>query len=172
MNTFITINTSSPYYRNWLRFKNNRRGYISLWVFMVLFILSLFAEVLSNDKPLIIHFNDGYYFPVIKEYSETFFGGDFDTEADYNDPYVRKLLSEGNNWALYPLNPYSYDTINYFTKHPNPAPPSADNLLGTDDHGRDVLARLIYGFRLSVIFALGLTLLGIIMGVVAGAIQG
>lgn len=162
----------SPYYRSWLRFRNNRRGYISLWIFLVLFVLSLFAEVLCNDKPLIVHYNDGYYFPVLKSYPESFFGGDFDTEADYNDPYVRDLLSRGDNWAWYPLNPYSYDTINYFTKHPNPAAPSADNLLGTDDHGRDVLARLIYGFRLSVIFALGLTFLGIVTGVVAGAIQG
>lgn len=163
---------NSPYYRSWLRFKSNRRGYISIWIFLVLFGISLFAEVLSNDKPLIVHFNDAYYFPVFKVYPESFFGGDFDTEADYNDPYVRELLSRGNNWAWYPINPYSYDTINYFTQSPNPTPPSIENLLGTDDHGRDVLARLIYGFRLSVVFALGLTILGIIMGVVAGAIQG
>lgn len=162
----------SPYYRSWLRFKSNRRGYISLWIFLMLFVLSLFAEVLSNDKPIIVSYNGSYHFPVFKAYPESFFGGDFDTEADFNDPYVRELLSKGDNWAWYPLNPYSYDTINYFTKHPNPAPPSMDNLLGTDDHGRDVLARLIYGFRLSVVFALGLTFLGIIMGVVAGSIQG
>ena len=162
----------SPYYRSWLRFKKNRRGYVSLKIFVVLFVLSLFAEVWSNDKPIVVHFEDAYYFPIFKKYSESFFGGVFDTEADYNDPYVRDLLSEGDNWAWYPFNPYSYDTINYFTRHPNPAPPSSDNLLGTDDHGRDVLARLIYGFRLSVIFALGLTFLGIVMGVVAGAIQG
>ena len=168
----LRISEDSPYYRHWLRFKNNRRGYISLWLFLIIFGLSLFAEVISNDKPLVVNFNDSYYFPVFKLYPESFFGGDFDTEADYNDPYVRKLLSEGNNWALYPLNPYYYDTINYFTKSPNPASPSSDNLLGTDDHGRDVLARLIYGFRLSVVFALGLTFLGVIMGVVAGAIQG
>ena len=102
----FSLNESSPYYRNWIRFKNNRRGYISLWVFLILFGFSLFAEVISNDKPLVVHFNDSYYFPVFKLYPESFFGGDFDTEADYNDPYVRKLLSKGSNWALYPLNPY------------------------------------------------------------------
>ncbi|MFV1985588.1 MAG: ABC transporter permease, partial [Thiohalomonadales bacterium] len=105
-------------------------------------------------------------------YPETTFGGDFETEADYVDPYVKKLLTEKGNWAIYPPNPFSYDTINYYNQRPNPAAPSGDNFLGTDDRGRDVLARLIYGFRLSVLFAFVLTLIGIVIGVVAGAIQG
>ncbi len=170
--TSITKNHYSPLRRSWLRFKSNRRGYFSLWIFLVLFILSLFAELLSNDKPIIVHFNDSYYFPIIKSYPEKFFGGDFDTETDYTDPYVKKLLTKGGNWAIYPPNPFSYRTINYYTKYPNPAPPSTDNLLGTDDHGRDVFARLIYGFRLSVLFAFSLTAIGIVIGVLAGAIQG
>jgi len=161
-----------PGARAWRRFKANRRGYWSLWIFGILFVLSLFAEVLSNDKPLIIHYDGGYYFPIVKFYSERQFGGDFDTEADYTDPYVKHLLSKGSNWVLYPLNHYSFNTINYFTMSPNPAPPSADNLLGTDDRGRDVFARLIYGFRLSVLFAFVLTAIGIVVGVVAGAVQG
>ena len=170
--TPITNNHNSPLQRSWLRFKSNRRGYFSLWIFLVLFILSLFAEFLSNDKPIIVYFNDSYYFPIIKSYPEKSFGGDFDTETDYTDPYVKKLLRKGDNWVIYPPNPFSYQTINYYTKHPNPAPPSSDNLLGTDDHGRDVLARLIYGFRLSVLFAFSLTAVGIVIGVLAGATQG
>ena len=162
----------TPGERAWRRFKANRRGYWSLWIFSILFVLSLFAEVLSNDKPLIVHYDGGYYFPIFKFYSERQFGGDFDTEADYTDPYVKRLLRKGSNWVLYPLNHYSFNTINYFTMSPNPAPPSADNLLGTDDRGRDVFARLIYGFRLSVLFAFVLTAIGIVVGVVAGAVQG
>jgi microcin C transport system permease protein len=162
----------SPGARRWRRFRTNRRGYVSLWLFLILFVLSLFAEVLSNDKPLIVHYDGAYYFPLVKTYSEKFFGGDFETEADYNDPYVRELLSKGSNWALFPPNPYRYDTINYYTRYPNPAPPSAENLLGTDDRGRDVLARLIYGFRLSVVFAAVLTAIGVVIGVFAGSMQG
>lgn len=167
-----SIQRDKPAMRAWRRFRSHRRGYISLWLFSILFILSLFAEVLSNDKPLIVYYDGGYYFPLIKRYSELFFGGNFETEADYTDPYVKKLITQNGNWAIYPLNPYRYDTINYFTKHPNPAPPSVDNLLGTDDRGRDVLARLVYGFRLSVIFAVVLTAIGVFIGVIAGAIQG
>jgi len=162
----------TPGARAWRRFKANRRGYWSMWIFGILFVLSLFAEVLSNDKPLIVHYDGGYYFPIVKFYSERQFGGDFETEADYTDPYVKKLLSRDNNWALYPPNHYSFNTINYFTRSPNPAPPSADNLLGTDDRGRDVFARLIYGFRLSVLFAFALTVIGVAIGVMAGAVQG
>lgn len=158
--------------RAWRRFKANRRGFVSLWVFALLFGLSLFAEIFSNDKPLLVHYNDSFYFPVVKTYPETTFGGDFDTEADYLDPYIRAKLSAGNNWAIYPLNEYNFDTINYFAQRPNPAPPSSINVLGTDDRGRDVLARLIYGFRLSVLFSLGLTAIGVIIGVLAGALQG
>ena len=162
----------TPGGRAWRRFRENKRGYVSLWIFVVLFVLSLFAEALSNDKPLIVHFQGDYYFPLVKSYPESFWGGDFETEADYSDPYVRHLLSKGDNWVVFPPNPYRYDTINYYTSQPNPAPPSGNNLLGTDDRGRDVLARLIYGFRLSVIFAAVLTVIGVALGVFAGSLQG
>ncbi len=162
----------SPAARSWRRFCANRRGYYSLWIFAVLLILSLGAELLSNDRPLIVQYQGEYYAPLFMAYPETTFGGDFDTETDYTDPYVKKLLNTDGNWALYPPNPYSYNTINYFTRQPNPAAPSADNLLGTDDRGRDVLARLIYGFRLSVLFAFVLTAIGVVLGVIAGALQG
>jgi len=162
----------SPAQRAWRRFKSNKRGYYSLWIFGVLFILSLFAEVLSNDKPILVHYNGEYYFPILKSYPETAFGGDFDTEADYHDEYVRNILTANGNWMLEPVNPYSYDTINFDSAAPNPAPPGNGNVLGTDDRGRDVLARLIYGFRLSVLFAFVLTLAGVVVGVLAGAMQG
>jgi microcin C transport system permease protein len=162
----------SPSQRAWLRFKSNRRGYWSLWIFSVLFALSLGAEVLSNDKPLVVHYQGEYYFPIMKTYPETLFGGDFETEADYNDPYVVDKITRGNNWALFPLNRYSFNSINYFAESPNPAAPSRQNLFGTDDRGRDVLARLIYGFRISVLFAMALTLVGTLIGIMAGALQG
>lgn len=163
---------ASPAQRAWYRFRSNKRGYYSLWIFGVLFILSLFAEVLSNDKPLIVQFNGSYYFPVVKPYAETTFGGDFETETDYQDEYIREILTKNGNWMIESINPYSYSTINYVSELPNPAPPSDQNILGTDDRGRDVLARLIYGFRLSVLFAFALTAIGILIGIVAGAIQG
>lgn len=162
----------TPAQRRWQRFKANRRGYYSLWLFMILFVLSLFAEMWSNDKPLLIYFEGQYYFPLLKTYSETTFGGNFDTEADYNDTYVQKLLTKNDNWVWYPPNPYSYNTINYDAARPHPAAPSTDNLLGTDDRGRDVLARLIYGFRLSVFFGLILMSIELIVGVTVGALQG
>ena len=163
---------ASPGQRAWYRFKNNKRGYYSLWIFSILLVLSLFAEILSNDKPILVHYQNDYYFPILKTYAETEFGGDFETEADYHDEYIREILSKNGNWFIEALNPYSYSSINYSSDLPNPAAPSEQNLLGTDDRGRDVLARLIYGFRLSVLFALSLTAVGIVIGVVAGAIQG
>jgi microcin C transport system permease protein len=162
----------SPTRRAWRRFCRHRRGYVSLWIFSVLLALSLFAEVLSNDKPLIVHYRDSYYFPFVQAYPETVFGGDFETEADYNDPYIQKLLTDGGNWVVFAPNRYSFNSINYFSDHPNPAPPSRTNLLGTDDRGRDVLARLVYGFRLSVLFAFALTAVGTFIGVLLGALQG
>lgn len=158
--------------RAWRRFKANRRGYVSLWIFVILFVLSLGAEFISNDKPLLIHYEGEYYFPLFNTYPETTFGGDFITETDYLDPFIREQLKSGDNWAIYPLNPYSYDTINYFAQYPNPAAPSGDNLLGTDDRGRDVLARLIYGFRISVLFAFAVTGMIVVIGMLIGAIQG
>jgi len=163
---------ASPGQRAWYRFKKNKRGYYSLWIFSILFVLSLFAEILSNDKPVIVQYQNEYYFPILKSYPETTFGGDFETETDYHDEYIRKILSKDGNWFIEALNPYSYSSINYISELPNPAAPSDQNLLGTDDRGRDVLARLVYGFRLSVLFAFALTTVGIIIGIVAGAIQG
>ncbi len=152
-------------------FKANRRGYISFWIFLVLFTISLFAELIANDKPIIISYDSKIYFPIIETYSETKFGGDFETEADYRDPYVIDLI-EAQGWMVWPLIPYSYKTINYDLPQPAPSPPSNENWLGTDDQGRDVLARVIYGFRISVVFGLTLTLISSVIGITAGAIQG
>ena len=162
----------SPSKRAWQRFRRNRLGCASLLIFCVLVVLSLFAEVLSNDKPLVVSYQGRLYFPLVKDHSEKTFGGDFDTPADYLDPFIQSKLTQGGNWAVYPPNPYGPRTINYFAKEPNPSAPSRDNLFGTDDRGRDLLAQLIYGFRLSVLFGLALTVIGVLMGVVAGAIQG
>ncbi len=162
----------SPARLAWARFKSQHLGYASLWIFGVLFGLSLLAPVLCNDKPLLVRYEGHWYMPLLHSYPETTFGGDFHTPTDYLDPLIRKHLSQGNNFAIFPPVPYRYDTINYYAIQPNPAPPSAQNWLGTDDGGRDVLSRLVYGFRVSVLFALALTLSGTLLGVVMGAIQG
>jgi microcin C transport system permease protein len=130
------------------------------------------AEVISNDKPLLVRYQGQWHVPILHNPPETAFGGDFATPTDYLDPYIRQQLSQPGHWAWFPLNPYHHTTLNYFAKEPNPAPPSADNWLGTDDRGRDVLARLLYGFRLSILFALALTFTGTLLGVLTGAIQG
>ena len=162
----------SPLTRRRLRnFRANRRGYWSLWVFLVLFGVSLFAELIANDRPLVVRYDGGFYFPVFRAYPETAFGGIFPTEADYRDPAVARLI-EARGWMLWPPIPYSYDTINYQLPVPAPAPPSRDNWLGTDDQGRDLCARLIYGFRISVLFGLALTLASSVIGIMAGAVQG
>jgi microcin C transport system permease protein len=158
--------------RRWAKFKSNRRGYWSLLIFAFLFITCLFAEAISNDKPFIVHYDNSYYFPIIKSYPETTFGGDFDSEADYRDPYILEKITEHTNWAIFPLNKHGYDSINTELDQPVPSPPTRDNLFGTDDRGRDVLARLIYGFRLSVLFGFGLTAAGTLFGIIAGAVQG
>ncbi len=162
----------SPGRRAWLRFRANRRGYVSLWIFSIAFILCLGAEFLSNDAPILVRYEGQWYVPQFKVYPETTFGGDFRTKTDYLDPFIQTRLSAGGNWAWWPLNQYSFDTLNYFAPSPNPAPPSAANFFGTDDRGRDVLARLIYGFRVSVLFGLALTAIGVLLGVAAGAVQG
>ncbi len=162
----------SPGQRVWQRFRSDRRGFFSLIIFGVLFVLSLFSELISNDRPLIARYDGQILFPIAKDYSEKAFGGDFDSPADYLDPFIRQQLSRDDNWALYPLNHYRHDTLNYFAKSPNPAPPSSDNWLGTDDRGRDVFARLLYGFRVSILFGLALTITGTVLGLVTGAIQG
>jgi microcin C transport system permease protein len=162
----------SPGQRVWQRFRSDRRGYFSLIIFSILFILSLVSELISNDRPLIARYDGQILFPIAKDYSEKAFGGDFDSPADYLDPFIRQQLARDGNWALYPLNHYRHDTLNYFAKSPNPAPPSTDNWLGTDDRGRDVFARLLYGFRVSILFGLALTITGTILGVITGAVQG
>ncbi len=158
--------------RRFANFKANRRGWWSLWIFLVLFVFTLCAELVANDKPLLLKYDGHFYAPVFKTYYETEFGGFLDTEADYRDPEVQKLITDKGGWMIWPLIPYSYNTINYGLTQPAPSPPSAENWLGTDDQGRDVLARLIYGLRLSVLFGLTLTLIGSAIGVLAGAIQG
>ena len=162
----------SPSRRAWQRFKKNKLGFWSLVVFSTLVVLSLLADVLSNDKPLIVSYKGNIYFPIAKDYSEKTFDGDFATPADYLDPFIKDKITAGENWAIYPPNPYGPKTINYFAKSPNPSAPSSGNLLGTDDRGRDLLAQLIYGFRLSVLFGLALTFIGVVIGVITGAIQG
>lgn len=162
----------TPGRRAWLRFRANPRAWWSLWVFAVLFVLSLMAELIANDRPLLVRYEGQLYVPLLKAYPETTFGGVFETEADYHDPFVIQRLTTGGNWMLRTPIPFGYSSINYYTEHPLPAPPSADNWLGTDDRGRDVLARLIYGFRLSVLFGLALTAIGLVLGLVTGALQG
>jgi microcin C transport system permease protein len=152
-------------------FRRNRRGFWSLWVFLALFVASLFAEVIANDRPLLVRYQGRFYVPILAEYPETTFGGVFPTEAVYRDPVVRQGIEAGG-WMLWAPIPFSHDTINYDLPVPAPAPPSRVNWLGTDDQGRDLLARLIYGFRISVLFGLTLTVLSSIIGVLAGAVQG
>ena len=156
----------------WEKFKLSKRNLYSLYIFSFLFVLSIFAEVISNDKPILMMIDDKLYFPLIIDYKEVHFGGVFETEADYKDNFMQDLIKKDDNWAVFPLNPNSYNTINLNNSTPNPAPPSMHNYLGTDDRGRDVLARLIYGFRLSVIFAFVLTIIAVVIGIFFGAIQG
>ncbi len=158
--------------RRWQNFKANRRGFFSLWIFLVLFVLSLLADFIVNDKPILIRLECVFYFPTFVAYPETVFGGEFETEADYRDPFFAELMAEKGGRMWWPPVRYSYGTINYDLPVPAPAPPSAENWLGTDDQGRDVVARLIYGFRISVLFGLILTAVSSVVGVAAGAVQG
>ncbi len=158
--------------RVWQRFKRNKRGYYSLILFAILFGLSLSAELISNDSPLLVKYNGSFYFPVFVSYPEVTFGGDFETETDYRDPYILQKLSESGNFVVFPPNRNSYNTINQQIVGPVPSPPTRQNFFGTDDRGRDVLARIIYGFRLSILFGLALTFTGTLVGIVAGAVQG
>jgi microcin C transport system permease protein len=181
--------------RRWQNFKANRRGYVALWIFLVLFVVTLFAEFIANDRPYFISFEGKWYFPVFVTYPETTFGGDFETAADYRDPYLQKLISEKGGFMIWPPIRYSYNTHNLDLPTPAPSPPTwmlteeqckhvvehkglkgcSDleyNWLGTDDQGRDVLTRIIYGFRISVLFGLTLTIISSIIGIAAGAVQG
>jgi microcin C transport system permease protein len=182
-------------WRRWRNFKANRRGYWSFWIFSVLFVVSLLANFIANDQPFLVKYDGKYYFPSLFTYPETTFGGDFETAADYRDPYLQKLIADKNGTMLWPPIRYSYDTYNRDLPTPAPSKPTwlltdaqcrpvaekygghscADleyNWLGTDDQGRDVLARLIYGFRISVLFGLTLTIISSIVGIAAGAVQG
>jgi microcin C transport system permease protein len=181
--------------RRWQNFKANRRGYCSFWIFLILFIVSLFAELIANDRPFLIQYDGHLYFPAFVTYPETAFGGDFETAADYRDPYLQKLIADKGGHVVWPLIRYSYDTHNLDLPTPAPSKPTwmltekecapvverkglkscrdlEYNWLGTDDQGRDVVARLIYGFRLSVLFGLALTIVSSVVGIAAGGIQG
>ena len=181
--------------RRWQNFKSNRRGYWSFWIFLILFFVSLFAELIANDRPFLVKFDGHLYWPAFISYSETTFGGDFETAADYRDPYLQKLIADKNGTIVWPLIRYSYDTHNLDLPTPAPSKPTwmlteaqckevvqkkglkscrdlEYNWLGTDDQGRDVVARLIYGFRISVLFGLALTIISSIIGVAAGGVQG
>ena len=157
--------------RRLANFRANRRGYWSLWIFLLLFFATIGAELVANDKPLVVRYHGDFYFPFANTYPETMFGGDFETEADYRDPYVVELIDEGG-WMLWPLVPYSDDSFSLDLPGPAPSPPDANHWLGTDDQARDVVARLIYGFRISVLFGLILTIASTVIGIVAGAVQG
>lgn len=157
--------------RRFAQFQANRRGWWSLWLFLLLFGLSLGAEFIANDRPLLVRHQGAFYFPALKDYAETDFGGVFPSTANYRDPFLTDLIRQ-NGWMLWPPIRFRHDTVNYNLPVPAPAPPSADNWLGTDDQGRDVLARLIYGLRISVLFGLLLTLVSSVIGVAAGAVQG
>lgn len=157
--------------RRWHAFKTHKRGYASLWIFTILFTITLFAEFIANDKPLLLKFEGRYHTPILNTYPETLFGGEFETEADYRDPYVHNLIN-ARGWMIWPPIRYDYETINYDLPAPAPTPPSAEHWLGTDDQGRDVLARIIYGFRICIIFGLLITIASSIMGIAAGAVQG
>lgn len=157
--------------RRWDNFRANRRGFWSLWIFLVLFVLSLFAELLANDKPYLIYYDGDLYWPVLTRYPETAFGGEFQTETEYADPHVVGLI-EARGWILWPLVPYDHRSVAWTLTVPAPSPPDAEHWLGTDDQARDVFARLIYGFRISVLFGFSLTVLSAVIGVAAGALQG
>ncbi len=165
--------TISPGRRVWLRFKSNRLGYWSLIIFLTVYGLSLFGEIISNDRPLVVRYEKQWYFPLFKDYPETVFGGDLPIRTDFNDPVIKQNLNQPGVFLIKPLNLYYHNTLNYFSSgHHNPGPPSSENWLGTDISGYDVGARLLYGFRISVTFALVLTVVGTIFGVIIGALQG
>jgi microcin C transport system permease protein len=162
----------SPNQRAWARFKRNRLGYVSLWIFGVLLALATGAELLSNDRPIVARINGQWVAPMFSNPSEKALGGDFETGTDWKDPFITELLARPGNWALFTLNAHSASSIDYFDKRLPPAAPDARNWLGTDPKGRDLVARLLYGFRVSVWFALALTLVGTAIGIAAGALQG
>ena len=165
--------TLSPLsHRRFAHFKANRRGWWSLWLFIGLFVVCLCGELIANDKPLAIHFKDQWYFPIVSSHLETDFGGELPFEPDYRSEYVQTLITGQGGWMLFAPIPFSSDTVNYDLKVPSPSPPSSSNWLGTDEQARDVLARVIFGARISILFALILTAISALVGITAGALQG
>ncbi len=169
--TFLGMRVTPLTRRRWRNFRANKRGFWSLIIFLVLFIVSLFAEFIANERPILVRYDGEFYFPVVIAYPETTFGGEFETEAEYLDPFVIELI-EAKGWMVWPPIPFHYRTHVKQLPTPAPSPPAAQNWLGTDDQARDVAARLIYGFRISVLFGLILTIVSTVFGVVAGAVQG
>ena len=152
-------------------FKANKRGYWSMWLFLALFVFTLMAEFVANDKPFLVYYQGSFYSPVLKDYPETEFGGEFETAADYRDPFVAELINR-DGWMVWPLIRYNHRTVAWDLPAPAPSPPDAEHWLGTDDQARDVVARVIYGFRISVLFGFSLTVISAVIGVAAGAVQG
>jgi microcin C transport system permease protein len=172
MKTIAASNSLSPNQRAWARFRRNRLGLVSLWVFIAMLALSTFAELVSNDRPLVARYQGEWFFPLLKNQPETRFGGDFATPTDWKDPFITEQFQKPGNWAFMTLNPHSATSVNYFEKNPSPSRPTASNWLGTDGDGHDMVARLLYSFRISIWFALALTTTGVSIGVAAGALQG
>lgn len=162
----------SPNQRAWARFRRNRLGYASLGVFIVMLVVSALAEFVSNDRPLLVRYEGQWMVPILDNPPETALGGDFSTPTDWKDPFIGAQLARPGNLAVRPLNPHSARSVDYFEKVQSPAPPSAANWLGTDASGHDMVARLLYGFRVSIAFAIALTVIGTVLGVAAGAVQG
>jgi len=169
--TFLGMRIRPITARRLANFRANRRGFWSLWIFLVMFFISLFAEFIANDRPMLIWYDGGLYVPVLRTYAETRFGGEFETEAEYSDPFVRELIEE-KGWMVWPLIQFNAQSQVLGLPVPSPSPPTVRNWLGTDDQARDVVARLIYGFRISVLFGLTLTFFSSVIGVTAGAVQG
>jgi microcin C transport system permease protein len=169
--TWSNIRNNPVNVSRWLQFKKNKRGYWSLWLFTVLFALSLVAELWINDKPIMVSYESNWYFPIVENIPEKKLGGDFDITTDFTDPYMIQQIQK-KGWILQPLVPFRFDSINFQLTEAAPSPPSNINYLGTDDQGRDLLARLVYGFRTSVLFSLTLTIISSVIGVIVGAIQG
>jgi microcin C transport system permease protein len=170
--SFFRFPLNSETQKSWLAFKKRKRAYWSLWAILVLLLASLFANVYATSKPFIVSYNGSYYFPFFKTYPETTFGGIFETEPDYADTYVKNLIREGQNWAWYAPIKWDYASINQNPELQHPSPPSAENWLGTDNRGRDVLSRLVYGFRISILFGVVLAIIDACIGILIGAVEG
>ena len=169
--TFLGIPITPLTRRRLDSFKANKRGFWSMWLFLALFVFTLMAEFVANDKPFLIYYQGSFHSPVFKDYPETKFGGEFETAADYRDPFVAELINR-DGWMLWPLFRYNHRTVAWNLPVPAPSPPDKEHWLGTDDQARDVVARIIYGFRISVLFGFSLTIVSAVIGVAAGAVQG